>query len=68
MQNDDTLLLSGRDAARLLAVSERTLFTLTREGRVNAVRIGARCVRYDRRDLEKFIQKCKGGRYDTKVL
>lgn len=60
MQNE-SLLLSARDAARLLAVSERTLYTLTREGRIQSVKIGARCVRYDRRDLEAFVEECKGG-------
>lgn len=57
----EALLLSSRDAARLLAVSERTLYTLTQQGRIPCVRIGQRCIRYDRRDLEAFVAACKGG-------
>jgi excisionase family DNA binding protein len=53
------LLLRPRDAARALAVSERTLWTLTRRGSLRCVRIG-RAVRYDVRDLDAFIATAKG--------
>lgn len=61
MENKTPLLLSSRDAAKTLAVSERTLFSLVKEGRVKSVRVGQRCVRYDVRDLEAFIDQCKNG-------
>ncbi|NLW83658.1 MAG: helix-turn-helix domain-containing protein [Phycisphaerae bacterium] len=60
MENKTPLLLSSRDAAKTLAISERTLYTLTQQGRIRAVRLGQRCVRFDVRDLEAFIQACKG--------
>ena len=55
---DLTLLLSARDAARAMSVSERTLFTLTKSGDIPAVRIG-RAVRYDPRDLRAFVERAK---------
>jgi excisionase family DNA binding protein len=51
--------LTSREAARTLAVGERTLWGLTRRGQVPCVRIG-RAVRYDRRDLRDFIERHKG--------
>lgn len=50
----DRLLVTVREAAQRLAVSERTLFTLTAAGELPAVRIG-RAVRYSVAALEKFI-------------
>jgi excisionase family DNA binding protein len=52
------LLLTGRQAARLLSISERTLFTLTQEGQIPAVRFG-RSVRYDPGDLRRWIESAK---------
>ena len=49
-----------RDAARMLAISERKLWELTNRNLIRAVRIG-RAVRYDMRDLEAFIAAQKGG-------
>jgi len=54
-------LLTGKEAAKSLCISERTLYTLVKENRINAVRIGSKCVRFDTRDLEQFILECKGG-------
>jgi hypothetical protein len=53
------LLLTARDAARLLAVCEKTLYLLTQpRGPLPVVRIG-RGVRYDMRDLERFVNQQK---------
>ncbi len=52
------LLLRPPEAARVLAISERTLWQLTRDGVIPCVRIG-RSVRYDPRDLVEWIQKRK---------
>jgi hypothetical protein len=55
-------LLIPRNAARALAVSERTLWGLTYpRGPIRAVRIG-RAVRYDPADLADFIAGQKGVR------
>lgn len=53
------LLITAREAARTLSVSERTLWTLTKSGQVSAVRVG-RSVRYTQADLEAFIASHKG--------
>ena len=50
--------LTVREAADVLRVSERTLWTLTNSGEVPSVRVG-RSVRYDQNDLAKWIASCK---------
>jgi excisionase family DNA binding protein len=52
------LLLTAREAAAALRISERSLWGLTQRGEVRAVRIG-RTVRYDPRDLQSFIDRAK---------
>lgn len=58
----DALLLSARDAARQLAISEKTLWSLSKAGSIPVVRIG-RNVRYARADLLAFIDASKGGQH-----
>lgn len=48
------LLLTASEAAKVLSISQRTLFALTKSGQVVAVRIG-RAVRYLMSDLEKYV-------------
>ena len=55
----EPLLVNCRDAARILAISERTLYTLTKTGAIQPVRIGRRSVRYARADLEAWIEHQK---------
>lgn len=50
------LLVDAREAARLLSISERTLWTLTNQGSIKATKIG-RAVRYSVAALEAFIAK-----------
>ena len=52
------LLVDAAEAARLLAISPRTLWTLTRAGQLPAVRIG-RAVRYAVADLLGWIERQK---------
>ncbi len=54
------LLVSAREAARLLSVSDRTLWTLSHNGRLPRVTIG-RAVRYSVDDLQAFIAASKEG-------
>ena len=50
------LLLTSRDAARALSISERTLWGLTQpRGPIPVVRVGSRLVRYAVADLEAWI-------------
>ena len=48
-------LVSPRQAARLLSVSERTLYAFTRNGTIPVVRLG-RSVRYSLDDLREWIR------------
>lgn len=50
------LLVNTREAARMLCISERTLWTLTQEGRIPSLKIG-RAVRYRVADLEAWTQR-----------
>lgn len=52
------LVLNVREAAKLLSISERTLFTITKRGEMPAVRIGSR-VLYDPADLANYVQRRK---------
>ena len=51
-------LLTVREAAGLLRISDRTLFTLTKDGQIPSVRVG-RGVRYDEQDLARWIEAQK---------
>lgn len=51
-------LLTAKEAAEVLAISTRTLWTMTNAGEIPCVRIG-RAVRYDPEDLSRWIQKKK---------
>lgn len=52
----DRLLVDAREAARLLSISERTLWTLANQGSIKATKIG-RAVRYSVAALEAFVAK-----------
>lgn len=52
-------LFKVREAAKYLSISERTLFDLTKEGRLPAVKFN-HSVRYDIADLDTFIAAAKG--------
>ena len=52
------MLLTPREAAKALSLSERTLFTLRKSGELPAVMVG-RAVRFDPADLAKWIQRKK---------
>jgi len=58
----EPMLLTARQAARALAVSERTLYALTKAGEILAVRVSRRGVRYDPADLRTWIEEAKNSR------
>ncbi len=53
--NQPKLLLTPREAAKALSVSEKTLYRLTKAGAIPRVRIGA-AVRYSVEDLQAWIR------------
>jgi predicted DNA-binding transcriptional regulator AlpA len=52
------MLVDARSAAKLLSISERSLWSLSNRGDLPSVRIGRRRL-YDRRDLTAFIDRHK---------
>lgn len=58
-EQQETLVTSKR-AAELLAISERTLWQLTNDGHLAAIRFG-RTVRYDVGDLRAFVVSRRSG-------
>jgi excisionase family DNA binding protein len=62
MESNQIRLLKSKDAAAYLAVSERTLWNLTKFRHIPAVQIG-RAVRYDIADLDSFISESKEGQF-----
>ncbi|MBK8099846.1 MAG: helix-turn-helix domain-containing protein [Planctomycetes bacterium] len=62
-----TTLLRPREAAELLAISPRLLWSLTQQGAVRAVRFG-RTVRYDLTDLLAWIERQKGPRTSNRAM
>lgn len=57
-----TILLTYGQAAELLGVSDRTVWSLVKKGELPAVRLAGRTVRIDRRDLDQFIADRKDER------
>ena len=54
--NAPRLLLTPRDAARALSISERTLWALSQpRGPIPVVHVGARSIRYSVSDLEAWV-------------
>ncbi|MFC1782009.1 helix-turn-helix domain-containing protein [Planctomycetota bacterium] len=51
----EPLLLSAKDTAKALSISERTLWTYTKNGEIPCVRLGDR-VLYDPQDLRAWIE------------
>ena len=54
-------LLTYRETANLLGVSERTVWTLVQDGLLHAVKVG-RSVRVAPADLRSFIERSRVGR------
>lgn len=52
-------LLTRKQAATWLSISERHLTDLTRSGRIAVIRIGRKAVRYAMADLRAFAQACR---------
>ncbi len=59
MSGTEVKLLTYREAAELLRVSERKIWGLVNEGTIKAVRIG-RQVRIAMADLVEFIERLRG--------
>lgn len=58
MTEDDARLKTYKATAAYLSVSEREVWRMGKEGIIPTIRIG-RCVRFDVRDLDEWIEKQK---------
>ncbi len=61
----DSVLLNSPETAKMLSISERSLWTLMKSGSLPHVRIG-RSVRYDREDLKTWIETQKQNKISVK--
>ena len=54
----ELLLVDAREAARMLSISTRTLWTFTNRGEIPCVRIG-KAVRYSVNDLCQWVERSR---------
>ena len=59
IENLTAVLMTAKEAAKVLAISPRTLWGLTKSGQIPCVRINGWTVRYDPADLNGWIEKQK---------
>jgi predicted DNA-binding transcriptional regulator AlpA len=65
-EKSTSLLVNSRDAAQLLSISERSLWTHMKSGSLPHVRIG-RSVRYDIVDLREWIDDQKQKKHSNQI-
>ena len=58
----DLMCLNARQAAAALGIGQRTLWRFVSMGRLRAVRLSARCVRFRLSDLKTFLDENEGRR------
>jgi excisionase family DNA binding protein len=58
MFEQERLLVTSKEAAGVLSISERTLFTLTAEGELPSVRVRG-SVRYAWGDLQEYVSELR---------
>ena len=56
----DALVMTVREAARLLHISRNTCYELVRRGELPAVKLGSRILRVPRRGLEQWLAREAG--------
>jgi excisionase family DNA binding protein len=56
----DQLAVTYEKAAELLSVSPRTVWSLVASNELRAVRIGRRCVRIPKAEIERFLAEHTG--------
>lgn len=54
------LLLNERDAAALLGIAPRTLWSLRKAGKIPFVEVSPRCIRYSRAALQTWVAAQNG--------
>ncbi len=64
--SDEAFLLTPRETAKRLAISERHLFQLTRIGQIPCVRVG-KCVRYNAETIQRWVREIESTEPTTKL-
>lgn len=54
---DEDQLLTAKQAAALLQISEKKLWSMTKAGEVPRLLVGERSVRYSRRALRRYVEQ-----------
>lgn len=62
MTTPEPLLLSGREAAKMLSISQSQLAKMRYRGEVAGIILGKNCVRYAIEDLQALIVRARGSR------
>ena len=55
-QQIEPLAVGAREAARLLSISERSLWSLTKDGKIHAARVGRKLL-YSVDELKRFVSE-----------
>lgn len=55
--NVEATVLTREEAAKILRVSEKTIYNLVKSGELKECKVGRRSVRYRREDLDAYLEK-----------
>lgn len=64
----DARLLSARDVAQRLQTNKQAVYRLAREGKLPAVKVSARCLRWTEETVSAFIQAKDRGAKTLRLL
>lgn len=63
MENNTQEFISRKQLAAMLGVTQTAVYQWQRAGRLNPVRLGRRCVRYRRAEVEAMIAAASGSNH-----
>ena len=58
-------LLTVAEVAKLLRVTPYTLFSWCKQGKIQPIRFNARCFRFTRAELSRFVEANSGGKVES---
>lgn len=61
-QNFRDRLLTGREVAQMCGVTAETIVKWSRTGKLSAVRLSSRCIRYEQSAVEAMLGKSLSGK------